>query len=97
MCEPNRGFPLSYPKNEAVRLFGNEGDTRMWYRKNVYRVEGWGRLLAGALMALCGVYGFHLTPLGWLLVGTGVYTAATGLFGYCPACAMVGRKPVESA
>ncbi len=69
----------------------------MWYRKNVYRAEGWGRLLAGALMALCGVYGFHLTPLGWLLVGAGVYTAATGLFGYCPACAMVGRKPVESA
>ena len=64
----------------------------MWYRKNVGRAEGWGRLLAGALMTLCGVFGFNLSPLGWLLVGVGLFTAATGLVGYCPACAMVGRK-----
>jgi len=66
----------------------------VWYRKNVGRVEGWGRLLAGALMVLCGIFGLGLSLLGWLLVGAGVFTAATGLVGYCPACALAGRKPL---
>ena len=25
-----------------------------------------------------------------------VFTALTGLFGFCPACAMAGRKPLEA-
>ncbi|RBP08220.1 DUF2892 family protein [Roseiarcus fermentans] len=64
----------------------------MWYRKNVGGLERWSRLLAGALMALCGAIGLKMSMLGILLVGAGAFTAMTGLVGYCPACAVAGRK-----
>ena len=35
------------------------------------------------------------TGWAWLLAGAGLFTVLTGVFGFCPACAMVGRKPVE--
>jgi len=69
----------------------------MWYRKNVGRAEGWGRLLAGALMTLCGFFGLNLSLLGWVPIGSGIFTAMTGVVGYCPACAIAGRKlPLRS-
>jgi hypothetical protein len=64
----------------------------MWYRKNVGGVERWGRVLAGALMALCGLVGLQASMLGILLVGAGAFTALTGMVGFCPACAAAGRK-----
>jgi hypothetical protein len=45
------------------------------------------------LVASLGWLGF--TPLGLVLAASGATGIVTGLFGYCPACAMVGRKPVE--
>ena len=36
-----------------------------------------------------------LSPLGWGLAISGVLTALTGLVGFCPACAMGGRKSLE--
>ena len=35
------------------------------------------------------------SPLGLVLAASGVGSILSGAFGYCPACAMVGRKPVE--
>ncbi len=68
----------------------------MWHRKNVGGKERWSRLLAGALMAFCGVIGLKMSVLGILLDGVGAFTALTGLVGYCPACAVAGRKlPVD--
>ena len=67
----------------------------MFYRKNVGAKERWSRLLAGALMAACALTLLGATPLGLLLAGAGAFTALTGLVGFCPACAMVGRKPVD--
>lgn len=64
----------------------------MWYRKNVGGGERWGRLATGAVMALCGLVGLKASLLGMLLIGAGAFTAITGLVGYCPACAMAGRK-----
>lgn len=64
----------------------------MLYRKNVGAKERWGRLLAGGLMVTCALLGLGVTPLGLLMAGAGVVTALTGVVGYCPACAMVGRK-----
>jgi Protein of unknown function (DUF2892) len=61
----------------------------MWYRKNVG-----GRERAG-LMLICGVAALHASPLGLLLSGTGVVTLVTGVFGYCPACAIAGREPLK--
>jgi hypothetical protein len=67
----------------------------MFYRKNVGRKERFGRLVAGAAMMLCGLVGLQASPLGWLLAASGVMTVVTGVVGYCPACAMVGRRPVK--
>jgi hypothetical protein len=67
----------------------------MFYAKNVGLKERIVRTAGGAIMILCGVVGLQLSPLGLLLAGAGAVTIVTGLVGFCPACAMVGRKPVE--
>lgn len=67
----------------------------MFYRKNVGAKERGARLLGGALIVACSFTLVGWTPLGWVLAASGVFTALTGVVGFCPACAMVGRKPVE--
>ena len=66
----------------------------MFYRKNVWAWEQLVRLIAGAVM----IGGGLLYLIGWpgyAVAATGLYVALTGVFGYCPACAMIGRKPVD--
>lgn len=67
----------------------------MFYRKNVGPWERATRAVGGGLMVACALFLLGTTPLGLLAAGAGVMMAVTGLFGFCPACAMVGRKPVE--
>jgi len=57
----------------------------------------WERALrfgAGALMIACGLLGPSLahTPVGYIIAGAGVVTTLTGVVGFCPACAMAGRR-----
>lgn len=64
----------------------------MLYRKNIYRWEQWSRVVAGAAMA---VWGFAFAPIpviGYITAAAGFGLALTGLLGWCPACAMVGRR-----
>ena len=67
----------------------------MFFRKTVGAKERWLRLVASVLIVACALTQIGFTPLGLLLAGAGVFTALTGLVGFCPACAMVGRKPVD--
>jgi hypothetical protein len=67
----------------------------MVYRKNMGSKESWARLLGGALIVACSLTQIGVTPLGLVLALSGVFTALTGLVGYCPACAVAGRKPLE--
>ena len=64
----------------------------MLYRKNVGSKEGYAQVLLGALIVAGSLVQLGTTSLGLALAASGVFTALTGLFGYCPACAMVGRK-----
>ena len=64
----------------------------MWFRKNVAGSERWARVIAGALMVACGLIGLHASMLGILLACAGVVSIATAIVGYCPACALAGRK-----
>lgn len=66
----------------------------MLYRKNMTSKESWARVIAGALIVACSLTQIGLTLLGVMLATSGVLTALTGLFGFCPACAMAGRKPL---
>jgi len=66
----------------------------MLYRKNVFAWEQVVRFIAGAAMIAGGL--IYLPGwLGYAVAAGGIYTALTGIFGYCPACAMVGRKPID--
>ena len=47
---------------------------------------------AAALLAWAIV---HQTAHPWLSLGAGVVTLVTGVFGYCPACAVAGREPLK--
>jgi hypothetical protein len=64
-----------------------------WYVKNVPVGERVLRVavgLGGAVVAVLLVPGV----LGWVAVASVAGLALTGLVGFCPLCAMVGRKPV---
>lgn len=65
----------------------------MLYRKNVGSKEGVVRVLVGVLIVARSLMHYGVTPLGLVLAGSGVVAVLTGLFGFCPACALVGRKP----
>jgi hypothetical protein len=67
----------------------------MFHRKNVGSKEGWVRVIGGALIVACSLTQIGLTPLGLMIAVSGVFTALTGLVGFCPACAMAGRKALE--
>lgn len=63
----------------------------MFYVKNVPNAERVVRVLAGAVVA-----GMALAQLGgmagWLAAAGAGGLVGSGLFGFCPACALVGRK-----
>lgn len=65
----------------------------MFYRKNLPAWERGARLLVGLLVAASPWAGLHAMP-AWALLGAGLGLAASGLIGFCPACAMVGRRPL---
>ncbi|MES2609008.1 MAG: DUF2892 domain-containing protein [Pseudomonadota bacterium] len=67
----------------------------MLYRKNITRPESLLRVVAGVALIVASLVWLGATPLGLVLAASGATGIVTGLFGYCPACAMVGRKPVE--
>ena len=67
----------------------------MFYRKNMGSKESWARVIGGTLIAACSLTQIGLTQLGLVLATSGARTAQTGLIGFCPACAMAGRKPLE--
>ena len=64
----------------------------MFYRKNLPGWERAMRVIGGAAMIGYGLIGLSGTTSGYLLAGAGVAAIATGFFGFCPMCAMVGRR-----
>ena len=64
----------------------------MFYRKNLPGWERAVRTIGGVAMIAYGLLGMAGTMAGYLIAGTGAVAIATGFFGFCPMCAMVGRK-----
>jgi len=66
----------------------------MLFKKNLPIWERALRSIAGLLMIAFGVFGpgFVGGPIGYILAAAGVMTLLTGFVGYCPACAVVGRR-----
>lgn len=64
----------------------------MFYRKNLPGWERAMRTIAGVAMIGYGLSGMPGTMAGYLIAGTGAIAILTGSFGFCPMCAMVGRR-----
>jgi hypothetical protein len=67
----------------------------MLYRKNVGSKEGLARIALGAGIAAYALLQVGTGPLGLAVAAGGAFMALTGVFGYCPACALIGRKRKE--
>lgn len=67
----------------------------MFYRKNVGSKESIARIALGAAVVGAALFQLGSTPLGLGLAASGVCLALTGVFGFCPACALLGRKLKE--
>lgn len=64
----------------------------MFYRKNVPGWERGLRALVGIATMAFGVWGMPVSLLSYLIIATGFTALLTGFVGFCPMCAMVGRK-----
>jgi hypothetical protein len=64
----------------------------MFYRKNLPGLERAMRVMGGVGMIAYGLIGMSGTTTGYLIAGGGVLAIVTGFFGFCPMCAMVGRR-----
>ncbi len=62
-----------------------------FYAKNL---PSWERVLRLVLSALVVVGAFVTLapPTSWVVAGSALSFAMTGLIGFCPACAAVGRR-----
>jgi hypothetical protein len=50
------------------------------------------RVVGGVMMIGYGLMAISGTMTGYPIAGTGAVAIATGFFGFCPMCAMVGRR-----
>ncbi len=64
----------------------------MIYAKNVPAAERAVRVLAGFALVAFGLVGMRGTPLGYVLAASGAVAVLTGFFGFCPMCALAGRR-----
>jgi hypothetical protein len=67
----------------------------MFYRKNLPGWERAMRSVGGVVMIAYGLFGMPGLPgttAGYLIAGAGAVAILTGFFGFCPMCAMVGRR-----
>ena len=63
----------------------------MFYAKNLPTWERAVRLFGAAGMALCS-WQYSPTPLGIIFGISAAVTALTAVVGFCPMCALAGRK-----
>lgn len=64
----------------------------MFYTKNVPAWERGLRLIFGVAALAFAWMNWHISPVATGAGVVGAMLAMTGLVGFCPACAMVGRK-----
>jgi DUF2892 family protein len=64
----------------------------MFYRNNLPGWERAMRVVAGVVLIAWGLLAFPAEPLGYVIAASGATAIITGFFGFCPMCAMAGRK-----
>lgn len=66
----------------------------LYFKRNLPVWERGLRLLAAGLLGALGLGlgGLFSGWLGWLMVASAATLGLTALVGFCPACAMLGRR-----
>ena len=64
----------------------------MFYRKNIYTWEQGLRFVASLALVAYAALVMPSNTLSYVLIAGGVGFGLTGVFGFCPMCAMVGRR-----
>jgi len=64
----------------------------MFYPKNLPVWERVARVVVGLSVLAWGLVGLRGLPLGTLIALLGLVALGTGFVGFCPMCALVGRK-----
>jgi hypothetical protein len=69
----------------------------LYFKHNLPAWERAIRIVAGLLLAgMAMLFSGALPALTWLGFASGTMLAITGFIGFCPMCAMVGRRPIVS-
>ncbi len=69
---------------------------KMLYAKNLPLVERMARVLGGTALIAWGLMGMKGWPLGYVLAASGVVAVLTGFVGFCPMCALAGRRTLRA-
>jgi membrane protein implicated in regulation of membrane protease activity len=64
-------------------------------KRNLPVWERLSRVVAGAACAWIGLGPLAASTLDWLVLATGVTLLLTAFVGFCPACAMIGRRYLD--
>lgn len=64
----------------------------MFFQKNLPGIERAIRIVIGLCLICMGLMFAPEAWMKWTALGAGVIAACTGFIGFCPMCAMVGRK-----
>jgi hypothetical protein len=78
-----------------ILAIDEERNYPMLYRKNIYSWEGMLRIIVGLGLAGYCLFAVPGSMLNYVIAASGAGFAVTGLIGWCPMCAMVGRRLKE--
>jgi hypothetical protein len=78
--------------DENIRVLSLKSKESLCFIERICQLGSAARALGGAAMVACGFLGLPGMPIGYLIAGAGVVTVMTGFFGFCPMCAMAGRR-----
>jgi hypothetical protein len=66
-----------------------------YLKRNLPMWERGGRLALAAILVAMAFSGWLTAGLAWLAWATAATLSMTAAIGFCPACAIVGRRPVK--
>ena len=69
----------------------------IYFKRNLPGWERAIRLLSGSVLAGLAVLFFSSPLTMWIGMAAGLCLVGTAFVGFCPMCAMVGRKPVADS
>ena len=64
----------------------------MFYRKNIYTWEQGLRIATGLALVIVPPLALPAGFLSYNLMAAGLGLGLTGIFGFCPLCALAGRR-----